>query len=256
MSAKQPSTPREQLLQRQRWRLLAQISAFAEKPLIVLAIVWLVLLIVDLTAGLSTPLLVLHFVIWGIFIFEFLIRIIIAPDRSVFMRHNWLTAISLLLPALRILRVLQAFRTLRFLRAARFARSATLVRVIGSVNRGMRATRRIVQRRGLGYVIALTIIVTLAGAAGMRFLESPAALQAQGYTDAVRAGAGFHSYGDALWWTAMIMTTMGSEQWPKTTEGRILCWLLALYAFAIFGYITATIASIFIGQDVALARRR
>jgi voltage-gated potassium channel len=42
---------------------------------------------------------------------------------------------------------------------------------------------------------------------------------------------------------------MGSEYWPKTVEGRFLSWLLALYAFAIFGYITATIASFFVGQD-------
>jgi hypothetical protein len=44
----------------------------------------------------------------------------------------------------------------------------------------------------------------------------------------------------------MIMTTMGSAYWPVTLAGRILCWLLALYAFAIFGYITATIASFFL----------
>ena len=58
-----------------------------------------------------------------------------------------------------------------------------------------------------------------------------------------RSVEGFHSFGDAVWWTAMIMTTMGSAYWPQTTEGRALCFLLALYAFAVFGYVTATIAS-------------
>lgn len=47
----------------------------------------------------------------------------------------------------------------------------------------------------------------------------------------------------------MIMSTMGSQYWPVTPEGRLLCVLLALYVFAIFGYITATIASLFIGRD-------
>jgi hypothetical protein len=28
----------------------------------------------------------------------------------------------------------------------------------------------------------------------------------------------------------MIMTTMGSEYWPKTVEGRILGWLLSALA--------------------------
>jgi voltage-gated potassium channel len=45
----------------------------------------------------------------------------------------------------------------------------------------------------------------------------------------------------------MTMTTMGADYFPKTGEGRLLGWLLAVYAFAIFGYITATIASYFLG---------
>lgn len=47
----------------------------------------------------------------------------------------------------------------------------------------------------------------------------------------------------------MIMTTMGSEFWPKTAEGRVLCVLLALYAFGVFGYVTAALASFFVGHD-------
>ncbi len=60
---------------------------------------------------------------------------------------------------------------------------------------------------------------------------------------------GLHTYGDALWWTAMIMTTMGSQYWPQTFEGRALCLFLAIYAFTIFGYVTATLATFFIGRD-------
>jgi voltage-gated potassium channel len=60
---------------------------------------------------------------------------------------------------------------------------------------------------------------------------------------------GIKSYGEALWWTGMILTTMGSEYWPQTVEGRVLCVFLALYAFAVFGYVTATLASFFIGRD-------
>jgi voltage-gated potassium channel len=60
---------------------------------------------------------------------------------------------------------------------------------------------------------------------------------------------GLHSYGAALWWTAMLLTSIGSEYWPKTAEGRVLCFLLSLYGFAVFGYVTATLASYFIGRD-------
>jgi voltage-gated potassium channel len=47
----------------------------------------------------------------------------------------------------------------------------------------------------------------------------------------------------------MIMLTLGSDYWPQSAEGRILCILLSLYAFGIFGYVTATLASFFIGRD-------
>ena len=52
----------------------------------------------------------------------------------------------------------------------------------------------------------------------------------------------------------MILTTMGSEYWPRTFEGRLLCIMLALYAFAVFGYVTATIATYFIGRDAENAK--
>jgi voltage-gated potassium channel len=93
-------------------------------------------------------------------------------------------------------------------------------------------------RRGFGYVIALTLVVTLVGAAGMYAFEST-----------TPDGRGLKDYGTALWWTAMLMTTMGSEYWPQTPEGRVLCLFLALYAFAVFGYVTATLATFFIGRD-------
>jgi voltage-gated potassium channel len=47
----------------------------------------------------------------------------------------------------------------------------------------------------------------------------------------------------------MMMTTIGSDYYPKTAEGRILCFFLALYAVVVFGYLTATLATFFIDRD-------
>ncbi len=236
----------------ERWELLRQVEALLDTPMIALAFVWLGLMVVDLTAGLSRPLEILSYGIWALFVLHFVLGIVIAPSKAAYLRHNWLTAIALVLPAFRVLRVFRAFRLLR---VARAARSVSLVRVVATLNRGMRAIGSTMGRRGVGYVAALTAIVTVGGAAGMAAFESPWALREAGYLEAAEAG-GLDSYGEALWWTAMIMTTMGSEYWPKTVEGRILGWLLAVYAFAIFGYITATIASFFIGQDTAAAAQQ
>jgi voltage-gated potassium channel len=100
----------------------------------------------------------------------------------------------------------------------------------------MKALGASLGRRGFGYVIALTVLVTFAGAAGMYAFEN-------------EAPGGPIGYVESLWWTAMIMTTMGSQYWPQTAEGRILCLLLALYAFGVFGYVTAALATFFVGRD-------
>ncbi len=141
-----------------------------------------------------------------------------------------------MVPALRVFRV---FRVVRVLRAARAVRGLRLVRVLTSLNRAMKALGATMSRRGFGYVVALTVVVTLVGAAGMLAFEG-ARLGGTG---------GWSSYGSAVWWTAMIMTTLGSDYWPQTTAGRMLCLVLALYGFAIFGYVTATLATFFIGRD-------
>ncbi len=217
------------------------------RPLDLLAFVWLVLLIVELIGGADARLERLVFGIWAIFIADFVLDIVIAPDRLGYLRRNWLTVLALLLPALRVFR---ALRALRVLRAARSVRSIGLLRVLTSMNRGMAALARTFGRRKLGFVIALTAAVVMVGAAGMAFLEGPVALREAG-----AAGPGLESYGEALWWAAMLLTTIGSEYWPVTAEGRILAWLLSVYGVAIFGYITAAIASHFIDSDRGEARR-
>jgi voltage-gated potassium channel len=131
-------------------------------------------------------------------------------------------------------------RAVRLLRLASTTRGLRLFRILSSLNRGMRALRASMGRRGFGYVLALTAVVTLVGAAGMQ------AFEAEG-----PSGGGLDSYGEALWWTAMLLTTIGSEYWPATGAGRILAFLLAVYGLAVFGYLTATLATYFIGLEAS-----
>lgn len=207
---------------------------------------WVVLVIITFVSGLPLFLQWLSLVIWGIFILDFIIEVIIAPHKMTYVRVHWLTVISLTLPAFGVLRVLRAIQLVQTLGASG---SFSLLGIITASNRGMMAVRRVLGRWKIGYVAGLTFLITLAGAAGMYSFENPTALRAAGFGSAVHGGAGLHNYGEAVWWTAMVMTTMGSAYWPLTLPGRILTWLLAVYAFAIFGYITATIASYFVGGE-------
>ena len=226
-------TPDKEDLRHERFQLLNHIQKVLELPMILLGFVWLVLLVIELIRGLTPFLEIISRGIWVIFILDFMLRFWLAPDKIKFLKENFLTAISLLVPALRVFRLARLARVLRTMRAARGLR---LVKVLGSLNRGMRSLSASLGRRGFGYVLALTLVIMFVGAAGM-------------YTFENQEQNGFTSYGDALYWTAMLLTSLGSEYWPRTPEGRTLCFVLGVYGFTVFGYFTASLATFFVGRD-------
>jgi voltage-gated potassium channel len=214
-----------------RYRLVAKINRVTEIPLIILGIGWLVLLIVELIWQLTPLLSQLVTLIWIIFIIDFLIKLILTPDKWQFLSKNTLTIISLFIPAFRIFRI---FSSLRLLRSLGFIRSVRVIRVVGSVNRGMRVLGKTLEKRAFGYIFLLTLLICFVGAAAMYAFEAPGA---------------YLNYADALYWTAMLLTTIASDYWPQSPEGKTIGFMLAVYSLGVLGYFTATLASFFIGQD-------
>jgi voltage-gated potassium channel len=202
------------------------LGAWVEYTLVALSCAWIILVGVEFVRGETPGTTAALYAIWSIFVVDFAIRFFLATDKADYLRANFLTAISLLLPA---------FRVFRLARLLRFTRATRLVRVIGSLNRAVRSLGKTLTYRGLPYIAMLTAVVTLLGAAAFTAFERPPEGQIEGYAD-------------ALWFTAMLMTTMGSAYWPASPEGRILCFLLSFYAFAVFGYFTAALASFFVGD--------
>src|SRR5207244_3107108 len=117
-----------------------------------------ILLIIELVWGLTTVLQYLSVTIWIVFIVDFLIKFFLAPNKLFFFKKNWLAAISLIIPALRIF---------RFLRILRLLKGVRLIKIIASLNRSMKSLGATMNRRGFGYVTMLTLVVAFAGAAGM-----------------------------------------------------------------------------------------
>ncbi|QBX34334.1 potassium channel protein [Paracoccus liaowanqingii] len=217
--------------EQERWHVLTQLEEWLERPMLVLSFIWLSLVTIELIWTTSGVFEMLGTIIWIVFILEFLLRFTLAPRKIPFLRRNPITIIALAAPAFRFLRVLRLLRLTRGLR---------LVRIVGTANRGLGALRKSFDRRGLGYVLTTTALVILLGAGGMLAFEPASDVQ-----------GGFTSYPDALWWTAMLVSTMGSAFWPLTAEGRVLALLLTTYGLAVFGYITASFATFFIGQEAA-----
>src|SRR4028119_838872 len=131
-----PNRAEKQAIEQEQSEIFQQLEDWLEAPMLVLAFGWLALFIMELIWGLNPLLEVVSTTIWIIFIADFLAKLAVAPRKISYIKSNWLTAFSLLLPALRtfrFIRVLRAFKT------ARAVRSFQLLRVMTRTNRGMRA---------------------------------------------------------------------------------------------------------------------
>lgn len=221
----------------QRLELLETVRNGLRWPMVALGIIWVALLIIDLAFTLEAPWAVwstaAQFVIWGIFIFQFAIEFLLAPSKPAYLRHNWLTAIAVFLPAFRILSI---FRIFRVFRLVRLVRGISFLRIITGANRGIRSLSRVTGVAQFPYVLGASVIVVFAVAAGMAYFERGTA-------------SGLGSFGEALWWSAAMLTTIGSQTWPVTLEGRLLGLSMMVYGMAVFGYITATLTGYFVRRN-------
>jgi voltage-gated potassium channel len=241
-----PKATDRSLIQSEREALLQHVRHGFDGLMVMLSAAWIVLLVAELVGGgLPRSLEVGLWAIWAMFILDFVVELWIAPEKLRYLQSNWLTVVSLVLPAMRVFRAVAALRALR---AARVVRSVGLLRILTSVNRGLSSLGATAAQRGVGYVLAATGLVIAVGAAGMAYFESPAAVAGEARLDRV-SGEPLHDYGEALWWTAYAMTT-GAPSHPVTPEGRLLGWLLSLYGLGVFGYLTATLASHFVRPGV------
>jgi len=120
-----------------RWKTLCQLDDWLESAL---SAVWVAIVLIELTSGPSPLLTTTDTAIWILFLLEFGLRSTLAPAKLSFLKTNWLTAIALLAPALRL------FAIFRFLRAASALRGHRLVRIVGTANRSMNALRRTLER--------------------------------------------------------------------------------------------------------------
>ncbi|MGH2584512.1 MAG: ion transporter, partial [Dehalococcoidia bacterium] len=194
-----------------------------------LALVFAVLLVMQFTMNLS-PVAERRAslgitLIWIVFVIDFCVRLALADSKREFLRHNWISAIALVVPALRVLRVLQL---------ARAVQAAQAMQISGVVSGGKRADEAL--RRSLGlhptlYISLMTLLVTALAAAGMYAIEH------------THGRANITNVGDAVWWTTATLTTVGSELYPVTAEGRVLAILVMVYGLIFAGYIAATLTS-------------
>ena len=212
---------------------------FSHLPMTALAFVMIPVLLIPLIRPLHGALAAsfdaVDYLIWVLFGADYGVRFGLAPDRVRFVRTHLLDLAVVLLPFLRPLRALRALRGLGELRALRLLQASRLAAFVGT---GLGHARAIIRRRGLHYVAGLVIAIMFVAAG----LEVAFEAHAKGST--------IHSYGGALWWAVVTVTSVGyGDQYPVTVAGRAVAVVLMITGIALFGVVAASIASYFVEQD-------
>ena len=108
-----------------RQEALQRFERAVELPLLVLALAMIPLLVLplllDLASGVESAFIAADWFIWAVFAFEYVVRLVLTPNRWRFVRREWPDLLIIALPFLRPLRIVRSARALRALRLLRLA---------------------------------------------------------------------------------------------------------------------------------------
>lgn len=212
----------------ERERGVELLAARLDRPMTVLGVLFLLVVLgqnVAGSAGVQRGFVVVGWVLWAVFVAEFLLRLWLAPSRLRFLRRNWWQVLFLVLPMLRFLR---AVALLRVVRAGRVLRVVRAGGVLSSAVRSSRSAGRMLSSR-IGWVAALSAIVVLAGSQLLYTLNY------------------YKDYGDAL--HAVALATVAGE--PLGLEAglpKVLEIGFIAYSVAVFAALAGTLGAYFIEQ--------
>lgn len=188
---------------------------------------------------------------WAIsitFLGDYLLRFYMAPAKWEFVGDAW-NLLDLFVVSVPFMALIVGGLGLGFFRVFRVIRLVRIVRAPLMVARATRRSR--VLRRSQARIVLFAAIAAVIAAALVVWKTESAAPEAK-----------IHSFVDALWWAVVTMFTVGyGELYPVTTEGRIGAVVLMLVGVALFGWLTASLASLFVegdtdGEDNADSTRR
>lgn len=154
--------------------------------------------------------------LWVVFIADLLVRAVLSGRPAAYIVRHPIDVLLVALPMLRPLRVLRVFTALQ-----------VLVRQGGRVS--------------IGRTLAGAAIATLL----LMFIAAVAMLDAE----RGQPGAVIDTFGDALWWAGVTVTTVGyGDVYPVTPVGRMVGFSMMLVGISMIGVVTASIAAWFVGR--------
>jgi voltage-gated potassium channel len=173
-----------------------------------------------------------NWAIWAVFVAEFVLVLCVARERLAWVRSAWLD-LTIIVVSFPLLPSLFALTRLgRLVRLVRVLRVLRLVRLAAILSRGGLALRALSRKRGLGYLVGLTLLLPL-GFGALFLLVEPSV----------------HRWSDGFWWAFATLTTVGYGDIVATTAAaRFVGVLLMLIGVALLAVLTGTIAAHFVEE--------
>ncbi|MGA9832388.1 MAG: ion channel [Trebonia sp.] len=200
-----------------------RIERTTKYPMALLGIAWLVIAIVVVTAdvnGSASILLVGSlFVLWAVLLAEYVVRLVVTPDRRGYLKRRWVEPATVAVPPL------QGWHLIGIERMGLLLQEAEL------------RVEAILRHHSLFRVLIAAAATLFLGAWLVLLFEENA------------KGTNIHSYPDALWWAIVTVTTVGyGDRYPVTEGGRAVAIILMLLGIGLIGVLTATVASVFVKE--------
>lgn len=209
-----------------------------ELPVLVAALAVVPVIYIEETSTSASMLViadVANWLIWLAFAVEYTVVMSLAsPDtRWSYTKKSWLDVLVIVLSMPLLPALLASSRLLRLTRLARVFRLLKLVRLAAVLTRAGRSAGVIFKKRGLGYIVLLTVIVALGIGGVFAIIE------------------GVNIF-DGLWWAVVTLTTVGyGDVFPVTPAGRVAASLLMLLGIGFVAVITASVAAYFVEDEEA-----
>lgn len=186
----------------------------ARYPLFLAALLFLIglILLIEPESFEGHPLRGRYFTVvaWAIYLADYVISLVLAPKRVEFVKTHILQGIGVFFPPLRILLIMHVTTQIAVESRARFG------------------------KRVREYLLYLTTLVVVVASIAVTAVEHKA------------PGATILTFGDALWWSATTISTVGyGDMYPVTLPGRFVAVALMVNGFLILSVLTATIAQTF-----------
>jgi len=193
----------------ERWQRLTYWPLIVSSVVFIVAYSWQV--IADLHGAGYVVARVVMGATWVLFVVDYIVRLSLARPRGRWFRKHFFDFLVVALPALRPLRLLRAL---------------TLVTVL---------------HRTVGTALRSRIAIYGSGAAAILiWIAALAVLDVERRAH----GANILTFGDAIWWAFVTITTVGyGDFYPVTGWGRSVAVLLMCGGVAVVGVVTATLAS-------------